>query len=284
MRIDLHTHSTVSDGTLPPADVIKAAVAAELDVVALTDHDNLAGWPEAAQAARLHGIEFVPGVEMSCRWNGTERPIALHLLGYWVQPGNAPLQAELTRVREAREHRAQRMVELMRADGIDVTWAEVQGYAAGGTVGRPHLAQALIRRGMAASVSEAFVPEMLGHRWRVPKPDTDVFIALDLIRHAGGVAVFAHPRATRRGRVVPDELIVELSIRGLAALEAEHEDHSPEQRAAVRALADDLGILATGSSDFHGANKPTPIGANLTDPAVYEALRAIAFPRGGWPN
>jgi predicted metal-dependent phosphoesterase TrpH len=176
------------------------------------------------------------------------------------------------------------MVELMRADGIDVTWAEVQGYAAGGTVGRPHLAQALIRRGMAGSVAEAFVPGMLGHRWRVPKPDTDVFVALDLIRHAGGVAVFAHPRATRRGRVVPESLIVELSIRGLAGLEADHDDHSPQERAAVRALADDLGILATGSSDFHGANKPTPIGANLTDPEVYEALRAIAFPRGGWPN
>jgi hypothetical protein len=121
---------------------------------------------------------------------------------------------------------------------------------------------------------------MLGRRWRVPKPDTDVFVALDLIRHAGGVCVFAHPRATRRGRVVPDELIVELSIRGLAGLEADHEDHTPTERAAVRALADDLGILSTGSSDFHGTNKPTPIGANLTDPAVFEALYAAAHPRG----
>jgi predicted metal-dependent phosphoesterase TrpH len=280
MRIDLHTHSTVSDGTLGPAEVIEAAAAAGLDAVALTDHDNLAGWPEAAAAARGLGVEFVPGVEISCRWYGTEPPISLHLLGYWFDPSFEPLLAELSRVRGARELRAQAMVDLMRADGIDVTWEEVQDYAAGGTVGRPHLAQALIRRGLAGSVSQAFAPELLGRRWRVPKPDTDVFVALDLVRNAGGVSVFAHPRASRRGRVVPDWLIVEMSIRGLAGLEADHEDHSPEERAAVRALADDIGILATGSSDFHGANKPTPIGANLTDAAVFEALRAAAMWRG----
>jgi predicted metal-dependent phosphoesterase TrpH len=165
------------------------------------------------------------------------------------------------------------MVELMRADGIDVTWAEVQGYAAGGTVGRPHLAQALIRRGLVSTVSEAFAPSMLGQRWRVPKADIDVFAALDLVRDAGGVPVFAHPRATSRGRVVPDSLIVELAGRGLRGLEVDHEDHTPQQRAEVRALADRLGLLATGSSDFHGANKPTPIGANLTAPEVFSALQ-----------
>jgi predicted metal-dependent phosphoesterase TrpH len=275
-RIDLHTHSTVSDGTLPPAGVIEAAAAAGLDVVSLTDHDNLAGWPEAATAARAYGIEFVPGVEISCRWYGVEPAISLHVLAYYVDPDHAPLVAELTRVRQERTHRAQRTVELMRADGIDVTWPEVEGYAAGGTVGRPHLALALIRRGLAASVAEAFAPEMLGRRWRVPKPDTDVFVGLDLVRAAGGVSVFAHPRATRRGRVVPDSVIVEMAARGLAGLEADHEDHSPEQRAAVRALADDLGLLATGSSDFHGANKSTPIGANLTRPEVFDLLRAAA--------
>jgi 3',5'-nucleoside bisphosphate phosphatase len=273
MRIDLHTHSTVSDGTLPPAGVIEAAAAARLDVVALTDHDNLAGWPEAAAAAQSYGLQFVPGVELSCKWYLADPAISLHLLGYWVDAGNDRLQAELARVRGGRELRAQRMVELMRADGIDVTWAEVQGYAAGGTVGRPHLAQALIRRGLVSTVSEAFAPSMLGRRWRVPKPDIDVFTGLDLVRDAGGVPVFAHPRATSRGRVVPDSLIVELAGRGLRGLEVDHEDHSPEQRAQVRALADRLGLLATGSSDFHGANKPTPIGANLTDPEVFAALQ-----------
>jgi 3',5'-nucleoside bisphosphate phosphatase len=276
MRIDLHTHSTVSDGTLSPAEVIEAAVAAGLDVVALTDHDTLRGWPEAAQAAARLGIGFVPGVEISCRWYAVEPAIPLHLLAYYVDPAHAALQSELARVRDAREHRAQRMVELMRADGLDVTWPEVQGYAAGGTVGRPHLAQALIRRGLATTVADAFAPAMLGQRWRLPKEDTDVFVALDLVRDAGGVSVFAHPRATRRGRVVPDSLIVEMAARGLAGLEVDHEDHSPQERSAVRALADDLNLIATGSSDFHGTNKPIPIGAHLTSAKAFEALRAGA--------
>ena len=276
MRIDLHTHSTVSDGTLSPAEVIAAAAAAGLDVVALTDHDNLAGWPQAADAARAAGIEFVPGVEMSCRWYGVEPPISLHMLGYYVDPDHPGLGAELARVRDDREHRAQQMIELMRADGIDVTWPEVQEYAAGGTVGRPHLAQALIRRGLAATVQEAFAPEMLGHRWRVYKPDIDAFRGIELIRDAGGGAVFAHPRATKRGRIVPDGVIVEMAQRGLVGIEVDHEDHSPEQRAAVRALAGELGLLTTGSSDFHGSNKSIAIGANLTSPEAFEALRAAA--------
>ncbi|HEY7223515.1 MAG TPA: PHP domain-containing protein [Micromonosporaceae bacterium] len=276
--IDLHTHSTVSDGTLSPSGVIAAAASAGLDVVALTDHDNVAGWPEAAAAAESHGIQFVPGVEISCRWHGVAPPISLHLLGYYVDAGHAGLRAELARVREGREHRAQRMIELMRADGIDVTWPEVAGYAAGGTVGRPHLAQALVRRGLAGSVDDAFAPEMLGRRWRVPKPDIDVFVALALVREAGGASVFAHPRATRRGRVVPDSLIAEMAGRGLTGIEVDHEDHSAQQRAQTRALAIDLGLLPTGSSDFHGTNKTTPIGANLTAPEVFEALRAAARP------
>jgi 3',5'-nucleoside bisphosphate phosphatase len=276
MRIDLHTHSTVSDGTLPPAGVIEAAFAANLDAVALTDHDSLRGWPEAAQAAGRAGIEFVPGVEMSCRWYGVDPAIPLHLLAYYVDPAHAGLVAELTRVREARERRAEKMVELMRDDGLDVTYDEVLSYADGGTVGRPHLAQALIRRGLAATVSEAFAPSMLGERWRLPKEDTDVFVALSLVRSAGGVPVFAHPRATKRGRVVPDSLIVEMAGRGLFGLETEHEDHTPEQRAALRSVAADLGLVCTGSSDFHGTNKTVPIGANLTSPEVLAAIQAAA--------
>jgi predicted metal-dependent phosphoesterase TrpH len=274
MRIDLHTHSTVSDGTLTPAEVIGAAAAAGLDVVALTDHDNLAGWSDAAVAATDYGIEFVPGVEISCRWYAVEPAIPLHLLGYYVDDRDAALQSEFARIRDAREHRAQRMIELMQADGVDVTWTEVQGYAAGGTVGRPHLAQALIRRGMASTVAEAFAPQMLGQRWRLPKEDVDVFRALELVHAAGGVSVFAHPKATRRGRVVPDSLIVDMAAAGLAGLEADHEDHSAQERAAVRSLAADLGLVVTGSSDFHGTNKSTPIGANLTTPEAFAALRA----------
>ena len=276
MRIDLHTHSNVSDGTLTPVQVIEAASDAELDVVALTDHDAISGWSLAAPAAAAVGITFVPGVELSCRWYGVEPAIPLHMLAYYIDPDHAGLAAEMARVREARERRAERIVELMRADGIDVTWDEVLAYAGGGTVGRPHLARALIRRGLAATVSDAFVPSMLGERWRLPKEDTDVFTALDLVRDAGGVPVFAHPRATRRGRVVPDELIVQMAARGLFGLEADHADPSPQQREEARGLAVSLGLVVTGSSDFHGANKTVVLGANMTAPGVFEQIRAAA--------
>jgi predicted metal-dependent phosphoesterase TrpH len=274
MRIDLHTHSTISDGTCTPTEVIEGAVQAGLDVVALTDHDGIGGWAEAAAAADRLGLGFVPGVELSCRWYGVEPPIPLHLLAYHVDPDHPGLAAEMAQVRDARERRAERIVDLIRADGVDVTIEEVRGYAMGGAIGRPHIAQALITRGLAGTVSEAFAPSMLGERWRVPKEDTEVFRALSLVLDAGGILVFAHPRATRRGRVVPDELIVAMAEAGLAGLEADHDDHSPAEREEIRGLARELGLVATGSSDFHGSNKPVRLGANLTTPEAYEALLA----------
>jgi predicted metal-dependent phosphoesterase TrpH len=271
MRIDLHTHSTASDGTTSPAELMAVAAAAGLDVVALTDHDTTAGWAPAL-AARPQGLTLVPGAELSCRWYRPEPSIALHLLAYLFDPAHPGLAAELARIRSAREERAERMVALLRADGHDVSWPEIRAYAAGGTVGRPHLAQALVRRGLVGSVDEAFAPHWLGDRYRVPKRDIDVFTALRMARQAGGVVVFAHPRATVRGRVVPDELIVELAAAGLFGLEADHTDHSPAQRAQVRALAADLGLVATGASDFHGANKSVALGALTTTPEVYERI------------
>ena len=230
MLIDLHTHSTASDGTLTPAELVRAAAAAGLDVVALTDHDTTAGWAPAA-AALPAGLTLVPGAELSCRWYGADPPIPLHLLAYLFDPDDPALSAELTRMRESRVRRAQRIVDLLGADGVDVTWAEVQAYANGASVGRPHIAQALIRRGLVADTTQAFAPQWLGERYRLPKEDIDVFLALRLVRGAGGVSVFAHPRATRRGRVVPESLIVELAAAGLFGLEADHEDHSPAERA-----------------------------------------------------
>jgi 3',5'-nucleoside bisphosphate phosphatase len=271
MRIDLHTHSTASDGTVAPADVMTAAAAAGLDVVALTDHDTTAGWA-AAEAALPPGLTLIRGAELSCRWHNGPDSIGLHLLAYLFDPLDAALSAELARVRLAREHRAERMVDLLRADGIDVSVEEVRGYAAGGTVGRPHLAQALIARGLVGTVSEAFAPEWLGQRYRLRKEDIDVFRAVELVRAAGGVPVFAHPRASVRGRIVPDSLIVELAAAGLAGLEADHEDHSPAERAHVRALAGELGLLVTGSSDFHGTNKTVKLGAHTTDPQEYHRI------------
>ncbi len=182
----------------------------------------------------------------------------------------------MTRIRASRTVRAERMVELLVADGYDVNWEEVLRLADGGTVGRPHIAQALIRAGLVETTSAAFAPEWLGRRYRVPKEDIDVFEAVQLVRAAGGVTVFAHPRATRRGRIVPDDLIVSLAAAGLFGLEADHTDHTPAERAHVRALADSLGLAVTGSSDFHGTHKAVVLGAETTAPIVYERLVAAS--------
>ncbi|GHJ56809.1 phosphatase [Nonomuraea sp. TT08I-71] len=279
-RIDLHTHSTASDGTLGPAELVRAAAEAGLDVVALTDHDTTAGW-EPAVAALPPGLTLVRGAELSCRWFGVEPAIPLHLLAYLFDPTEPELAAELARVRRAREERGERIVRLLQADGIRVSWSEILAGAAGGTVGRPHIAQALIRAGLVATTTEAFGPRWLGERYRLPKEDIDVFRAVALVRAAGGVPVFAHPRASRRGRIVPDELIVELAAAGLAGLEADHEDHSPAEREHVRALAAELGLLVTGSSDFHGTHKTVRLGAYTTAVAAYE--RIVELARGVTP-
>ncbi|MFG3297405.1 PHP domain-containing protein [Micromonospora chersina] len=279
-RIDLHTHSTASDGTLGPAELVRAAADAGLEVVALTDHDTTSGW-EPAVGALPPGLTLVRGVELSCRWFGVEPAIPLHLLAYLFDPTEPELAAELARVRRAREERGERIVRLLQADGIRVSWSEILAGAAGGTVGRPHIAQALIRAGLVATTTEAFGPRWLGERYRLPKEDIDVFRAVALVRAAGGVPVFAHPRASRRGRIVPDELIVELAAAGLAGLEADHEDHSPAEREHVRALAAELGLLVTGSSDFHGTHKTVRLGAYTTGVEAYE--RIVELARGVTP-
>ncbi|MFG2065365.1 PHP domain-containing protein [Micromonospora tulbaghiae] len=279
-RIDLHTHSTASDGTLTPAELVRAAADAGLDVVALADHDTTAGWAPAV-AALPPGLTLIRGAEISCRWFGAEPAIPLHLLAYLFDPAEPHLAAELARVRRAREERGERIVRLLQADGVPVSWTEILAGAGGGTVGRPHIAQALIRAGLVATTTEAFGPDWLGERYRLPKDDIEVFQAVALVRAAGGVPVFAHPKASRRGRVVPDELIADLAAAGLAGLEADHEDHDPAEREHVRGLAADLGLLVTGSSDFHGTHKTVRLGAYTTGPEAYE--RIVALARGVTP-
>ncbi len=274
-KIDLHCHSTASDGTLTPSELVRAGADAGLSVMAITDHDTTGGWDEAA-AALPPGLALVRGAELSCRWHGVEPAIPLHLLAYLFDPREPRLAADLARLRDDRERRAEKIVRLLCADGVDISWPEVRGYAAGGSVGRPHIAQALIRLGLVRTTDEAFASRWLGARYFVPKSDLDVFEAVQAVRAAGGVAVFAHPNATARGRIVPDKLIEELAEVGLFGLEADHEDHSPEQRAHVRALADRLGLVATGSSDFHGTHKTVRLGAFTTEPSAYAAIVAAA--------
>ncbi|WP_299952224.1 PHP domain-containing protein [uncultured Modestobacter sp.] len=275
MRIDLHTHSSVSDGTDSPADLVATAAAAGLDVVALTDHDTTAGWAAAA-AARPAGLTIVPGMELSCRWfPADEPPVSVHLLAYLFDPLHPAFAAERVRLREERLSRGERIVTALAADGYPVAWDDIVARSEGGVVGRPHVARALVEAGVVDSVDHAFAT-LLHHRspYHVSKADTDVLDGVRLVRAAGGVPVFAHGLATSRGRVVGDDAIAAMTDAGLLGLEVDHPDHTPDQRAYLRALATGLGLLQTGSSDYHGTNKRTPIAACTTHPEQYEALLA----------
>lgn len=271
MRIDLHTHSRVSDGTEAPAEVMRAAAAAGLDVVALTDHDSVSGWREAELAAAECGVAFVPGIEVSCRHSG----ISIHLLGYWPQPQAPAFTRMIAQTRDARVERAQQMVHRVAAD-YPVTWDEVLIHASSAdTVGRPHIADALVAAGHFPSRDAAFAGVLANHsKYYVPHYAPDVVDAIHTLRASGGVPVFAHPGADARGRVVPDSVIELMADAGLAGLEVDHRDHSPQQRERLAALADRLGLLRTGSSDYHGAGKLNRLGENLTSPDVFEALKA----------
>ncbi len=287
MRIDLHTHSSVSDGTDSPAELLAAARGAGLDVVALTDHDTTAGWAEA-ERTRPEGLTVVPGMELSCRWFPAQAPpISVHLLAYLFDPEHPALAAERARLREERLGRGARIVAGLAEAGHPVVWDEIVERAGGGVVGRPHVARALVEAGVVDSVEQAFAT-LLHHRspFYVAKADTDVLDGIALVRAAGGVPVFAHGLATRRGRVVGDEAIAVMAEAGLLGLEVDHPDHDPDERAHLRGLAGELGLLVTGSSDYHGSNKTTPIAACTTAPDQYEALLAagtgaVPFPGTG---
>ncbi len=275
MRIDLHTHSSVSDGTETPAELMHTARAAGLDVVALTDHDTTDGWA-AAREARPAGLTVVPGMELSCRWNGGEGPpVSVHLLAYLFDPDSPALAVERGRLREERLSRGERIVAALAADGYPVQWEEIVEASAGGVVGRPHIARALVRAGVVESVDAAFAT-LLSPRspYYASKADTDVRHGIALVRAAGGVPVFAHGLATKRGRVVGDDAVAAMTEAGLLGLEVDHPDHSDEERRHLRGLAEDLGLIVTGSSDYHGSNKTTGIGVCTTDPGQFEALLA----------
>ncbi|MBO0848772.1 MAG: PHP domain-containing protein [Pseudonocardia sp.] len=278
MRIDLHTHSSASDGTDDPADLVRIAAEAGLDVVALTDHDTTAGWADAAKA-RPAGLRLVRGAELSCvSEDGRGGRVSVHLLGYLFDAEHPAVVAEQARLRGERRQRLERMVARMAADGFPVNPATfLERLPPDLPAGRPHLARALVERGVVSSVNEAFGTLLNNSsRYYIPRRDTPVEDAIEMIGAAGGVCVFAHPFARRRGRVVEPSVIADLAAAGLAGVEVDHPDHDPADRAALRRLAAELGLLATGSSDYHGSNKTTPIGAETTDPEVFERLAARA--------
>ncbi|WP_406440280.1 PHP domain-containing protein [Streptomyces sp. NBC_00631] len=281
MRIDLHCHSTASDGTDTPAELVRNAAAAGLDVVALTDHDTTRGYAEAI-AARPEGLTLVTGAELSCRVDG----VSMHMLAYLFDPEEPALLAERELVRDDRVPRAQGMIAKLNALGVPVTWEQVKRIAGDGSVGRPHVASALVELGVVPTVSDAFTEEWLadGGRAFVEKHETDPFEAIRLVKGAGGVCVFAHPGAAKRGRTVPEAAIAEMAAAGLDGIEVEHMDHDEDTRARLRGLAGELGLLVTGSSDYHGSRKTVTLGEYTTDPEVYGEItrRATgAFPVPG---
>ena len=276
MIADLHTHSSASDGTETPAELMAAAAAAGLDVVALTDHDTTRGWAEA-EAALPGGLRLVRGTEISCVWEG----ISLHLLAYLIDPAHEELAAEMSMALDDRVPRAKAIVAKLADAGHPITWDLVLAQLSdGATVGRPHIADTLVALDVVPDRNAAFTtllhddgPFFVGHYY------VDAVRAVRLVREAGGVPVFAHPAATKRGTTVGDDAIHAMAGAGLAGLEVDHRDNPPEARDRLRGLAAELGLLVTGASDYHGDGKDNRLAENTTDPEVLEALLAQAAGR-----
>jgi predicted metal-dependent phosphoesterase TrpH len=271
--IDLHTHSSVSDGTETPAELVAAAVGAGLDVVALTDHDSTAGWDPAIEAARGTGLTLVPGIELSTQLDYA----SVHILGYLIDRENPALVAAMEHIREERLHRAEAMVARIGVD-YALDWDDVLAQTtAGATIGRPHIADALVARGHVADRSAAFqsILHWRGGYYR-PHDAPPPVEGVRLIAEAGGAPVIAHPGGRGPERLFTPKRIKQLTDVGLFGLEVDHRDNPPASRPRWAALASQFGLVTTGASDYHGAGKPNRLGENTTSPEVYAAIVAHA--------
>jgi predicted metal-dependent phosphoesterase TrpH len=269
--IDLHTHSRVSDGTESPTQLVRAAREAGLGTVALTDHDSTAGWSEATVAARANGVTLIPGMELSTRvgWS------SVHLLAYLFDPSDAKLVAETARIREARLLRAEEMVQRIGRD-YALAWDDVVAQTnPGATVGRPHIADALVARGHAPNRSAAFAGIL---HWRAgyyqPHYAPDPLTGIELVVAAGGVPVIAHPATVSRADLALEDEMARYVDAGLFGLEIDHRENTAEGREHLLDLASQYGLALTGSSDYHGEGKPNRLGENTTAPEVLDALIA----------
>jgi 3',5'-nucleoside bisphosphate phosphatase len=272
--IDLHAHSSVSDGTETPTQLIRAALAAGLDTIAITDHDSTAGWDEAITAAAGTGLQVVRGIELSTRdeWR------SVHVLGYLFDPNDGDLVAETARIRDDRLTRAERMVGRLSED-YDVTWDDVLAQSGGVTIGRPHIADALVARGIVRTRSEAFA-SILHFRggYYLPHAAPTVLDGVRLIANAGGAPVIAHPATRGIDAVISEGTLVQLIDSGLAGLEIGHRENTPEGRATLERWAERYDLIVTGSSDYHGEGKPNRLAENTTSVEALERL--IAATRG----
>jgi predicted metal-dependent phosphoesterase TrpH len=277
VKIDLHTHSTYSDGTDKPSELINKALAAGITIIGLTDHDSISGWQEATNSLRP-GISLVPGAEISCQ---TSDGISVHILGLLFDSSNSELMNELEKTRENRHGRMEKIIARINEAGIDITMNDVLAQLSdGATLGRPHLADALVKKGVVASRDEAFT-QMLHNNSKYyvshysPTPEA----AIALIKAAGGVSVIAHPMASHRGRTISLETFGSLIDSGLDGIEVDHRDHSPDEKQQLIALANGSNLVMTGASDYHGNGKLNSLGEYTTNPDQWERLEARANAR-----
>ena len=267
--VDLHTHSSASDGTETPYEVVRSAHEAGLGTIALTDHDSTAGWASASKAARHYGLSLIPGMELSTRQEYT----SVHLLAYLFDPADEALLAETTTIRSARMKRAESIVARISED-YDLTWQDVLDQTTeGATIGRPHIADALVAKGLAPTRSHAFQGIL---HWKAgyfqPHYAPTPLIGVQLVVAAGGVPVLAHPGTSSRDRVIPESNLRRLVDAGLFGLEIEHSLNTADGKARLYELAKKFGLEVTGSSDYHGSGKPNRLGENTTPIEVLQKI------------
>ena len=277
MKIDLHTHSTCSDGTMSPTELVQHAIINGITTLGLTDHDTISGWAEAAAALRAN-LQLVLGAEISCL---TKENQSVHMLGLLFDKENKALQDVLSVSRDDRIPRMQKMVALMAADGFKITFEDVlNAKPEGATLGRPHLADAMVAKGIVKNRDEAFAEYLNnGSKYYVSHISPTPADAIKLIKAAGGVAVIAHPFSSFRDTKLEINTFAELQEIGLDAIEVDHRDHNADERLNLRKIAAELNLITTGSSDFHGNGKLNLIGENVTAPEHWEALESRANAR-----
>ena len=275
--IDLHTHTTCSDGTDSPRELVNKAIVQGLQVLGISDHDTTSGWEEAQQTLR-GSLQLALGAEISCL---THDGISVHMLGMLFDPLHEEMQQVLEETRDGRLPRMRKMIEKMRAEGMDISIEDVEAaMPEGATMGRPHLADALVAKKIVKSRDEAFIDLLHNDsRFYVSHAAPTPAEAIALIRRAGGVAVIAHPFASHRGQILKAEDFSQLVAAGLNGIEVDHRDQSPDERAMLRVIARELDLVVTGSSDYHGTGKLNSLAENHTSREQWEKLEAQANAR-----
>jgi predicted metal-dependent phosphoesterase TrpH len=270
--IDLHTHTNCSDGTDSPRELVNKAIVQGLEVLGISDHDTTAGWKEAIETLR-GSLKLALGSEISCL---TQDGVSVHMLGLLFDPDHEEMQRVLEETRDGRLPRMRKMIEKMRAEGMDISMEDVeQAMPAGATMGRPHLADALVAKKIVKSRDEAFIDLLHNEsRFYVSHAAPTPVEAIALIRRAGGVAVIAHPFASHRGQILKPEDFSELVAAGLNGIEVDHRDQNPDERAMLRAIAHELDLVITGSSDYHGTGKLNSLAENHTHTEQWEKLES----------